>query len=146
VKFGFPQTLTPLNPLVTVDWLERARRQHRLWRPDLPEEITALAADRHGLEAEALLADVKVSNNPWEAYWCAEARHAVKTTMCLHLVDFYLRRTPLALSRTDHGLPYADAVARTMGELLNWDLNREKAEINALQNQLASDFAATISG
>jgi glycerol-3-phosphate dehydrogenase len=81
--------------------------------------------------------------DPEETWWCAEALHAIEHTMCMHLSDFYLRRTPLVLARRDHGLPFVPAVASVMAEKLGWSDARMDEEINALQKRLAWDLAAT---
>jgi glycerol-3-phosphate dehydrogenase len=149
VRFSHSRTLVPLNPLATEEGLERARAQASEWADEtgLPKEVTSMLADRHGLEAKSVLAgaaDVpKDEAQSW--LWCAEARHAVKNTMCLHLADFYFRRTPLVLSRPDHGLPFVVAVAKVMGAQLGWSSSREEEEINALQNQIRCDLSATFS-
>lgn len=152
VRFGKSHTLEPLNPLVTENLLERARTEHVSWARDwnLPPAITAELADRHGLEAELLIRRA-LPLRAWtrdaeEWMWCAEALHAVEHTLCLNLSDFYLRRTHLVLARKDHGWPFAKAIARAMAEALGWDSKRQTEEINALQNQLSFELAATISG
>lgn len=150
-KFARSQTLLPLNPLVTEMLLERARREAPRWAHVYDISVTAaeLLADRHGLEAVEILrrAQVRVQaprgSEAW--VWCAEALHAVERTMCASMTDFYFRRTPLVLSRKDHGLPFAGAIADTMGDVLGWDRERRNEEINALQNQIAWELAATIS-
>ncbi len=152
VRFGKSDTLSPLNPLITDVLLERAKRESSRWAEQygVPEQVTGLLADRHGLESHDLLArglesvHVPRSNEAW--MWCAEALHAVENTMCMRLSDFYFRRTPLVLSRRDHGLPFADSIARTMATQLGWNSERQKEEINALQNQIGRELFATISG
>ena len=147
VRFGKTRTLEPLNPAVTEILLERARRDHPRWaeRFDLPLSITERLAERHGLEAKQILNGVREYDfaDPEETWWAAEALHAVEHTMCLHLVDFFLRRTPLVLSRRDHGLPLVPAVASVMANRLGWSDARVEDEIDALQKRLAWDLAAT---
>ncbi len=77
-----------------------------------------------------------------EWMWCAEALHAVEHTMCLHLRDFYLRRSPLVLSRKDHGFVFMNSIARVMAARLGWTDRHMTDEINALQNIVASELAA----
>ncbi|MGE0529351.1 MAG: FAD-dependent oxidoreductase, partial [Bdellovibrionales bacterium] len=147
------RTLEALNPLVSGELLERARREHREWAREygLDPQITALLADRHGLEAEAILAraaeqiplDATADRSKQTQWmWCAEALHAMEHTMCLRLVDFYFRRTPLVLARTDHGLAFNKALAAVMGTRLNWSSERRLEEINALQNYLRRELSA----
>lgn len=149
VRFGRSNTLDPLNPLVTEARLERARAEHTEWARNygVPAEITSLLADRHGGEAPAIMAAMDRADfaDPWAWLWCAEALHAVQDTMCIHLTDFYFRRTPLVLSRADHGLPFAKSIAAVMAGPLGWSEARQKQEFNALQNQIQSELSATFS-
>jgi glycerol-3-phosphate dehydrogenase len=135
---------------VSQDLLERALREHERWAKDwqIPTEITRALAERHGLEAEriieAALPKAAGALDAEEWMWMAEALHAMDKTMCLSLTDFYLRRTHLILAREDHGLPFAPALARVMGERLDWDADEQKKQINALQNQLRWELASTM--
>jgi glycerol-3-phosphate dehydrogenase len=55
-----------------------------------------------------------------ERLWALEAAHAIEETMCLSVGDFLLRRTPLVLSRPDHGRKFAGpAVRAVFKELLS---------------------------
>ncbi len=151
VRFGQTRTLEPLNPLVTDSLWARAKIEHHIWseQAGIHSRISEQLADRHGLEGRAILEQGVLkqlrSTNAEEWLWCAEALHAMEHTMCLHLSDFYFRRTPLVLSRRDHGISFAPAIAETMSARLGWNKTRELEEINALQNQLTWELAATIS-
>jgi glycerol-3-phosphate dehydrogenase len=146
VRFGKSRTLEPLNPLVSSTLWNRALTEHSSWaeQAGVNTLITSRLAERHGLEGRTILTDGIVerlrSGNAEEWLWCAEALHAVENTMCLHLSDFFFRRTPLVLSRRDHGIPFAQAIAETMGARLGWNKTRELEEINALQQQLNWEF------
>jgi glycerol-3-phosphate dehydrogenase len=147
VRYAVSRTLEPLNPLVSEALLERARRENADWG-DLPAHLTQRLADRHGLEGERILSRARRELPPLEDaaewLWCAEALHAVESTMCLHLTDFFLRRSPLVLARRDHGWPYVHAIAEVMGARLGWSVPRRQDEINALQKRLAWDLSAVI--
>ncbi|MBX3020345.1 MAG: glycerol-3-phosphate dehydrogenase/oxidase [Bdellovibrionales bacterium] len=149
VRFNQPCTLAPLNPLVTESTLERARRECLSWG-HLPPHLLELLADRHGMEGEIIvhraLHLLPPVTDAEEWLWSAEALHAAEQTMCLHLADFYYRRSPLVLARKDHGLVFAPAIAHAMGGVLGWSPTRQKDEINALQNRLSWDLSAVISG
>lgn len=150
-RFAHNRTLEPLNPLVTPELWERAKAEQPSWARSagIHPMIARHLADRHGLEGRTILTDGLFerlrSNNAEEWLWCAEALHAVDNTMCLHLADFYFRRTPLVLARPDHGIPFAKAIAETMASRLGWNKTRELEEINALQQQLSWELAATLS-
>lgn len=149
-KFNHNRTTEPLNPLVTPFLLERAMNEQAEWARHfhLPQNLTKLLASRHGLEGLEILeradASLRVvsgdSNEAW--VWAAEALHAVEHTMCLHLRDFYFRRSPLVLSRRDHGLPFKEVIADAMGSALGWSAAEKAEEINALQKKIAWEFAA----
>jgi glycerol-3-phosphate dehydrogenase len=150
-RFNRPQTLAPLNPLVTEELLERALRLVPSWTQEwgLPQSLVTELATRHGLEARRIVQEAlplrATIPDAEEWMWCAEALHAIEHTMCLTLTDFYLRRTHLILAREDHGRPFVAGIARVMGERLGWDAQRRQEQINALQNQLSWELAATIS-
>lgn len=152
VKYGRADTSTPLNPIVTEFLFERAQTEHLQWaaRWKVPPHITSQMAARHGLEAETILAEAldlrEKITNPEAWMWAAEALHAMKTSMCGSVTDFFFLRTHLPLAREDHGKPFFTAVARTMGQHLGWDESRIQEEINALQKRLSWELAATISG
>jgi glycerol-3-phosphate dehydrogenase len=149
VRYNRPQTLLPLNPLITEDLFQRALREHPQWAKEskLSTTTTGALAERHGLEAQAIIQQALpvlprcATEEEW--LWCAESLHAIEHTMCLSLTDFFLRRTHLILARADHGLPFANAIAQVMGDRLGWDQSRRLKEINALQNQLKWELAAT---
>ncbi len=151
VRFGHTRTVEPLNPLITDTLWARAKMEHHIWseQAGIHSRISEKLAERHGLEGRSILTDGIVeqlrSTNAEEWLWCAEALHAVEHTMCMHLSDFFFRRTPLVLSRRDHGIPFAPAIAEVMSGRLEWSKTRELEEINALQNQLSWELAATIS-
>ena len=147
--FRKSQTLAPLNPLITPASLESAIRGAE--RPDRPWGNVELAlARRHGPEGRrimrlALEAGFDSGQDSETLLWMAEALHAVDETMCRRLVDFYTRRSPLILSRADHGKKFVGAVADVMGARLGWSSERRQNEINALQNQVEWDLAAILS-
>jgi len=45
-----------------------------------------------------------------------QLRHAIRTSMVLHLTDFYFRRAPLYSSRADHGRPWVDFLSRVWAQ------------------------------
>lgn len=146
VAFSRSRTLEPLNSFVTPSLFERANRECASW-PELPTHLSQRLAERHGMEARRIIEKAlkvlpaKVPRDE-EWMWCAEALHAVDRTMCLHLADFFIRRTPLILSRPDHGARFVKAVGEVMASTLNWSEARLAEEINALQNQINRDLAA----
>jgi len=61
----------------------------------------------------------------------AQLRHAIRTGMVMKLEDFYLRRAPLFAARADHGLPWADRLARIWAE--ERELSQADADAEALR-------------
>lgn len=125
VRFGLgkSQTLLPLNPLATVEGIARMRiREEDLSREHfLPVPWIRFLIERHGEEAEILLRSKKdlpvFGRTPEETVWLLEAWHAMRNTQSLSLSDFYLRRTPLFLSRADHGFGFLPLLRELFSEL-----------------------------
>lgn len=85
--------------------------------------------DRHGDEALNVVRRLGVN---W-SYWEMEAIHAIQSTMCLNLLDFVTRRTPLFLSAADHGESQLEAVARVFAESLGWDASMCQEQVAAVR-------------
>jgi glycerol-3-phosphate dehydrogenase len=82
----------------------------------LPETLYS----RYGAEAQeihALQQDACGPADP-EGFPLLEAqlRHAIRTSMVVHLSDFYFRRVPLYLARADHGGPWIEALVQVWRE------------------------------
>ncbi len=122
VKYGQSRTLEPLNPLATVEMIERAQLQKDEWsrQHHLPANIIQMAIDRHGLEAFRILERCerwrRTAESPATAYWMAEADFAIDETLCLNMTDFYLRRSPLFLASKDHGFSIRDSIHQVFRE------------------------------
>ena len=61
----------------------------------------------------------------------------MRTEMVMHLEDFYLRRVPLHMAREDHGLPWAEELARVWAE----ERGLSKAEADRELEQLRTEIA-----
>lgn len=148
-RFGRSLTQQPLNPLITEPlWLRAQNESSALAeRWGIPEKLTAALTFRHGLEAAEIIEQayglIPPSTDVDEIQWGMEAVHAMEHTLCLSLTDFYFRRTPLILSRPDHGLPFAKSIAKIMGDRLGWSEQRQNDEINALQKTVEKELQAT---
>lgn len=145
IRFGRPQTVAPLNPLVTKELWERSRNEisNIAARSRVSNEVVGALVERHGLEAESILErglprlrSQESIRTDEELLWSLEALHAIHETMCLSLTDFYFRRTPLILARRDHGRPLLKALAEAMGAVLKWSSAEREEQINAVQKQL----------
>ena len=65
--------------------------------------------------------------------WLAEAIHAMDNTMCLTLLDFYLRRVPLFLAEKDHGQQHLSALAKVFAEYYQWGEAKTSQELQGVQ-------------
>ena len=142
-KYSRSQTLSPLNPKVTVALLARAKAMAPRWAEDfsVPEPVVAALCERHGMEAHDILSRylpevTSKAESDFDLLYGLEALHAIDQTMCLHLKDFVFRRTHLFLAESDHGAEEWDFVSRVMATRLRWSEQERIDQINALQKQI----------
>ena len=145
VKFGRNDTKRPLNPLATESKIEEAFRESEVWAREvgLNTERMNFLVGRHGAEAHALLnRGVAIpTHSRDELLWAMEARHAITQTMCLSLVDFYVRRSPLFLSRRDHGRPLIPFLGDAFAADLGWSDSKRQEEIDRLNRFIESELS-----
>ncbi|HAG90646.1 MAG TPA: glycerol-3-phosphate dehydrogenase/oxidase [Bdellovibrionales bacterium] len=149
VRYQHSKTLEPLNPLCSSSLYERSKSEALEWvangRTALQEREVLRLAERHGMEFEHILEsyegllDRNLSSE--EKLWDLELRHAVETTMCLNLKDFYFRRVPLFLARKGHGLEFIEGLSQTMGQILGWSESERASQVNALQKQISYELS-----
>ncbi len=144
VRFAKSETKTALNELATPSKMEETLRTADMWSQDfgLTLEDAQLMASRHGAEALAMMkkwgaASATTSD---ERMWTAEVRHAIHQTMCFGLIDFYVRRSPLFLSRPDHGLPLLPLISRVFAHDLGWSDSKRHEEMAALQAYIRKEL------
>ncbi len=135
-------TAVPLNPLVSASNYWRAERYIGHWT-ELSKlkvrEVRGLVA-RHGMETEHLLSSVE--NQPQFAdMWSVEAIHAIEKTMCMNLLDFFVRRTPLMLARKDHGSGIFEWMGKVFEMHLGWSDEETRAQVGAVHAFIRSEFA-----
>ncbi len=133
------QTRNPLNLYATEATIQKANSLCGLWAEESGLSKTNVQAlvGRHGLEAERILQ--KTTSRM--SYWDYEVDHAVDTTMCFHLEDFFLRRTHLFLAHPDNGMSLVDQIGRRLAEKLNWSDSQFKDEIARLKNHLNKELS-----
>ncbi len=160
VRFGRNDTKIALNPAATLAKVEEAQLRAAEWARTGGWSVAAtrLLVQRHGAEALDLMAlssglsagDSKSTdlrkNQRGEGggdaarVWSVELRHAVRHTQCLGLVDFYVRRSPLFLATSDHGVGLLPILSAVMAEELGWtDRQRQDQEV-ALRTFIAKDL------
>lgn len=147
VQFARNQTKMPLNPHVTAEaFAHRTTAVSQLKRRfEIDEALAEALFDRHGHESFELLTkylkDFKDLAGE-SRHWAIEAAHAIESTMCMNVADFFLRRTPLVLSRPDHGresfLPTVERVFRERLKLSDAEL---KAQVKDFDDYLRQELA-----
>lgn len=146
VKFARSTTDEPLNSRASVNMLRKAMQKVEMQSgiPESSKPVLRWLVERHGDEAFDLWADIEAWQNSdlqlWQRVWKAEARHAIKYKMCMNIRDFYLRRSPLFLSRKDHGFGYLDVIAAAFGEELGVKATDLTEQIEALQHHLRTEM------
>lgn len=147
MRFKNSQTEQPLNPQVTSATIEKAKSQVLQQKMSsqwgLSESLLHWLIERHGLEAfQVLQENLKHSTEPeWTRIWRMETRHAIETTMCLNIRDFYLRRSPLFLADPQHGFQYLDAVAEEFKNRLGFSDGQIAGQVEDLKAHLDQEMA-----
>lgn len=141
IRFARNDTKRPLNPWATIGKMGEALRLAPTWAKEFKMELSDVETlvGRHGFEALKILennAHVKFGSRELsseERFWVLEAQHAIRTTMCLHLIDFYARRTHLFLARPDHGLIHINLLSEVFASELGWSDSKRQEEEAALR-------------
>jgi glycerol-3-phosphate dehydrogenase len=151
VKFQKNNTKVPLNDKATPAKMDEAERAAEEWSHQfhITKEAAQFLAGRHGLEAADMLETARVRHGSGnhefassdEILWTAEAHHAIHHTMCLNLVDFYVRRSPLFLARRDHGLPLIALLSRVFARELGWSDSKRQQEAASVQAYVRKELA-----
>ncbi len=144
VKFAKNNTREALNPLATPSIFQQKEAYVEQWKSKLglSHKTASLIFDRHAKEGEHLIARMRRRKEKFpnkgevSLHWEAEVEHAIDNTMCLGLLDFYLRRSPLFLSEEDHGFGLMENLADVFVERLGWTNSERTQQFNALQKYL----------
>lgn len=149
VRFGQPNTETALNPLATRNHVEQSQRNLELYAAQLGVNADELKVfvERHAAESELILKDgwtsaseISSKGSTESRIWAMEARHAIRETMCLSLRDFYTRRSPLFLSRADHGLPLLPTISRVFADEFSWSEAERRDRMTELTDWIHSEL------
>jgi glycerol-3-phosphate dehydrogenase len=124
------ETSSPLNEYTGSEKFIAAQAQAH-------EENEKALVERFSMEAYEILKKYGEGNT----YWQIEAYHAIETTMCMNLLDFYTRRTPLMLAYDDHGLQFLDDIAFVFKKLLILTESELIAQKNELTQYIESELA-----
>jgi glycerol-3-phosphate dehydrogenase len=144
VRWSNSQTMTPLNPLASPERWRRAKAEARQRSVELGLDVDAanMLADRHGEEAWEIAQKFgkRAATAGAHAPIVLEALHAIHNTMCMNLLDFYLRRVPLFLAQKDHGAQVLPLLAEVFAEELGWSLPEKQEAINAISRHLSQEM------
>lgn len=137
VSIGKSKTSVPLNRYSTAEGIQKARAEAQGKGLSIPEELWS----RYGGEALQVtrLADEKglSQESPVGFPFLGEQlRFTMRNEMVLHLEDFYLRRIPLYAARKDHGLPWANELARIWAEERGLPTDAVAHEVARLEREI----------
>jgi glycerol-3-phosphate dehydrogenase len=147
VKYQRNNTKVALNEMVTPAKLDEALRLTEAWAEEfeISEQAAEFLAGRHGLEAYDMLQATRShatgNGTSEDVLWTAEAHHAIHNTMCLNLIDFYVRRSPLFLARKDHGLPLIALISRVFAKELGWSDSKRQQEAASVQAYVRKELS-----
>ncbi len=135
-------TKSSLNPLCTTDNLARSIQKVRRWSEEtgLSGETLNWLVQNHAMEVEPLLEIWERRKNIGTSIWALEALFAIHFTMCLHLVDFYQRRTHLMLAYKGHGLELLKELGALFALELQWSDSELVREIDQVKEHLALEL------
>lgn len=141
VRFKSNRTKEPLNAMITLESYRDALRPEAIQKLSLAlgwdVAVVANTVERHGDEAPSILSQTSPSSHPW----LAEVEYAVDHLMCLRLVDFVCRRSPLFLALKDHGRSLWRPLAHVFASKLGWSDYEIESEINELSELVNREMA-----
>ncbi len=141
VKFNNNDTNKPLNEFVTPQNMLKTQMQAESIQTQtgLSTENVEMLIERHGSECLNML-------DKWSGWldrsvWCLEAMQAIENTMCLHIKDFYFRRTPLVLSFEDHGFQFLEDVGKVFQKYYSWSDEKLQSEYDLLKTCIKQEMS-----
>lgn len=133
LRFAHSVTDCAINSLITSETFRRELRliEETSAQLGIPAAIWRQLVTRHGSEAYHLLGSCRPKNE--QELWLTEAQYAINETMCMNLKDFVLRRTPLFLSKADHGQCFYSQLANLFAENFNWSDTHKSEQVQELE-------------
>lgn len=134
VRFFRSNTKVCLNSKATIEKLENARRDvdYIVENSKFSKLEASFLIDRHAEEAFDILN--KYYSSEISSIWDLEAEFAIQHTMCGNLIDFYLRRVPLFLSKPDHGFNLLESLSQIFAKNLSWSEESRLLQIQEVHN------------
>jgi len=136
-----PKTENPLNIMASKDAISKAKSLIDKWAKESQWSVKDLGffVSRHGRETEKMINNQSRPDREL-GVWGVEANQAIQNTMCLNLVDFYIRRTPLMLARKDHGLSFAEPLSRLFAKKLSWSESQRVGQLEAIGEHIRTEM------
>lgn len=143
MSFKKSNTNQPLNNYVSESNFKLAEAKEAEWGQEfgIHRQVIHHFIERYGLEAYEIIQkhlpkvnSLNLADN--ELTWTIEAYHAIEASMCLNLVDFYLRRTPLFLSMKNHGSSFKQNILTVFKAELGWSEEESKKQWDAIQQHI----------
>ena len=146
-KWSHSKTEEALNPLIEKPNYERGFAMIPAWASELnvSHRLMASLYERHGEEALRIIrryftkADQLLTEE--QRLWVLEARHAIHSTQCLRLKDFYFRRAPLYLTKGQEGLALLSLLSEQFQKELGWDGGTRRHQEVEVEAQIAYELA-----
>jgi glycerol-3-phosphate dehydrogenase len=160
VQFGKSKTVKPLNPFCTSEYFQKTHSQMHHFAAVHGMHISNVInlVGRHGYEAFMmieryeqevldLISDNEMNLNIRDAesdvVWLFEALHAMDHLYCSHLPDFFFRRTPLILTRRDHGRSLFQNIGKVFKKRLGWTEQKMQEELKNIAIAIHHEMAWT---
>lgn len=146
-RFGRSQTRQPINAGCSFEELQRSRQSVEVWAREagVDRGILELLWSRYGGEVETILHRYGETLGLSGGYWRVEAEKAIDDTMCLSLVDFYTRRTPLFLAEPDQGLGSLDEIGQVFARRHGWSERQAAEQKAAVKDHIRTELAWKLS-
>lgn len=130
MSFGRCTTVQPLNPFVTAERISFSQSNS-------VSKTEIMLSARYGAESFEIIRKFGIT----KSYWQLEAYQAIRSTMCLTLVDFYTRRVPLMLSHKDHGLSLLNEISVVFQDELKWSDEELESQRSYLKSYIERELS-----
>ena len=143
MNWGKSDTTGALNPLIEKANYERGFFMLESWAKELDISLRLMSNlyERHGEEALKILNRYSEKEDQLltdeQRFWVLEARHAIHSTQCLRLKDFYFRRIPLFLTKGEKGLAFLSLLSEQFAKGCAWNPGTRQHQ----EEEVAAQFA-----
>ncbi len=139
VLWGHCSTNSPLNPLVGEDFFDQSDdlRYFLEKKVNLTPEEALWLSSRHGFECMNFV-------ERYGAYLSSteyEVMHAISSTMCMNLLDFFRRRVPYFLAQRRHGVECLNLVE----QIFMRELGLTRTEVEEQKNHYLHELSQELS-